>query len=344
MPKLFSIVVPVYQNEANLPDTIPALLDLARVLPAYRLELVFVDDVSFDRSLEILLEYASRHPEVVVVKLTRNFGQSPATQAGLRHATGDCVGIISADLQEPHDLFVEMIRRWEAGAKFVIGERQARQEGRAHQRVSGIYWNIVRRLAFPGFPTMGYDFCLLDRQVVNDVNRINEKNSSVYLLIYWLGYHPVRLPLTRRLRTKGASQWRLWNKIGFTADTLVGFTSVPARVIMAMSFGMATLCASYLAIALALWYRYRAAPPGWMSIVGVVALIGAISLFSLGIVSEYLLRILDEVRKRPPYVVENTEGFDGERPDVSSGGPGTCGTPPALLDGRGRSLPLSADE
>jgi len=305
MAKTFSIIVPVFQNEVNLPDTIPKLLSFGQSLPAYQLELVFVDDGSRDRSLEILTDFSKRFPSVIkIIKLARNFGQTPAIQAGLRHASGDCIGIISADLQEPHELFVEMVKQWEGGAKFVMGERQAREEGASHQMLSGIYWNLIRRFAFSDFPTMGYDFCLLDRQVVADINRINEKNSSIFVLIYWLGYRPVRLPITRKLRERGASQWRLWNKISFTVDTLIGFTYLPARFITVMGFVMAFFCAIYLTAVMIIWYLKQAAPPGWMTVVGLVTLLGALTLFSLGIVSEYLLRILDEARKRPPYVIE----------------------------------------
>jgi dolichol-phosphate mannosyltransferase len=305
MTRTFSIVVAVFQNEANLPDTIPALLALQDALPGYRLELVFVDDGSRDGSLAILTDFAQRHPaEITVIKLARNFGQTPAIQAGLRHATGDCVGIISADLQEPHEVFVDMVKEWEAGAKFVMGERQEREESRRHQLVSGIYWKLIRRFAFPEFPSLGYDFCLLDRQVVDDVNRINEKNSSVFVLIYWLGYRPVRLPITRKVRRKGRSQWRWWSKISFTVDTLIGFTYLPARLIIGMSFATGALCLAYLTFVLGRWYHLHAAPPGWWTVVVLLTLLGAMTLFALGIVSEYLLRTLDEARKRPPYVVE----------------------------------------
>ena len=232
----------------------------------------------------------------------------PAIQAGLRYATGGCVGIISADLQEPWELFLDMVKEWERGAKFVMGERQTRQEGRLHQLVSGAYWSLVRRFAFPDFPSMGYDFCLLDRQVVEDLNRINEKNSSTFVLIYWLGYRPVRLPITRTLREKGVSQWRLWNKISFTMDTLIGFTYLPARLITGLGFIAAASCLLYLAVVLVMWYVFRTAPLGWMTVVGLLTLLGAMILFSLGIVSEYLLRILDEARKRPLYVVERVIG------------------------------------
>src|SRR5207244_3095812 len=177
-------------------------------------------------------------------------------------------------------------------------------EGPVHRWVSGVYWRLVRVFAFPDFPSMGYDFCLLDRQVVDDVNRINEKNSSIFVLIYWLGYRPVRLPIMRRLRGKGTSQWRLPKKLSFTLDTLIGFTYLPARFITVLSFGLTGLCFTYLAFALGSWFWLRAGPPGWMTEVGLVTLLGAMILFALGIISEYLLRILDEARKRPPYVVE----------------------------------------
>lgn len=243
MAQTFSIVVPVYQNEENLPDTIPKLLSLQEELPGYNLELVFVDDGSRDRCLKILIDYVEKYPKTIkVIKLTRNFGQTAAIQAGLCYAHGDCVGIISADLQEPYERFVDMIREWECGAKFVIGTREVREEGRLHQMVSNIYWNFTRRFAFPDFPKLGYDFCLLDRQVVEDINHINEKNSSIFVLIYWLGYHSVHLPVTRKFRDKGRSQWDLWKKISITVDTVIGFTYLPARFITGMSFTIALLC------------------------------------------------------------------------------------------------------
>lgn len=309
MKKTFSIVVPVFQNEANLPETIPSLLGLADRLPGYALELVLVDDGSRDDSPRLLQDFAARFPgQVMVVRLTRNFGQTPAIQAGLRHATGDCVGVISADLQEPFEMFVDMVREWERGAKYVIGERQEREETRGHQWVSGIYWTLIRRFAFPDFPQMGYDFFLADRQVVDDINRINEKNSSIFALLFWLGYRAVRLPITRKLRGKGSSQWRFWKKVSFTVDTLIAFTTLPARIITATGFTIATLCVLYLLLMLWIWYSYHEAPPGWMTVVGLLSLLGAMILFSLGIVSEYLVRILDEARKRPPYVVDSVTG------------------------------------
>ncbi|MBI2959338.1 MAG: glycosyltransferase family 2 protein [Betaproteobacteria bacterium] len=303
--KLLSVVVPVFRNEANLPETVPRLLALKDQIGDHGLELVFVDDGSDDGSYRILEDFAAAYPRVIrVIKLSRNFGQTPAIQAGLRVASGEVIGIISADLQEPPEAFAAMIRLWEKGAKFVIGERQSRAEGRMHQKLSGIYWNLVRRYAFPDFPRLGYDFCVLDRSVVDEINRINEKNTSIFVLIYWLGYRPARLPISRQNRARGTSQWRLGSKFRFTIDTLFGFTYVPARFITFAGMIAAVFCLAYFAYLLANWFLYRAAPPGWMTVAGLLTLLGALLLFSLGIISEYLMRILDEARKRPPYVIE----------------------------------------
>ncbi|WP_341915048.1 glycosyltransferase family 2 protein [Polaromonas sp. YR568] len=307
MKRIFSIVVPIYQNELNIPSTVPRLLALQNSLDQWDmdLELIFVDDGSRDQSYNLLEEFQSRHPEAIkLVKLTKNFGQTPATQAGLQHATGDCIGVISADLQEPCEMFIEMIKVWTEGAKFVIGERQIREELWWHRKVSGIYWSLIRRHAFSDFPDMGYDFCLLDRQVVDDINKINEKNSSIFVLIYWFGYKAVRIPITRKIREKGSSQWRLLTKIRFTLDTLIGFTYLPSRFITVMSLSASVVAMFFLLFLLYRWYITGAAPAGWMTVVGLLLILGSLILFSLGIISEYLLRILDESRKRPAYVLE----------------------------------------
>ena len=305
MKPLFSIVVPVYQNEVNIPDTVPRLLALQDMLPGWDIELIFVDDGSRDNSFNLLKQFAARHlGQIKLVKLTRNFGQTPAIQAGLHHASGDCFGIISADLQEPCEMFVEMLHAWKCGAKFVIGERQTREENWYHRKMSNVYWSLIRRYAFADFPDMGYDFCLLDRQVVEDINKINEKNSSIFVLIYWFGYRPVHLPIVRKLREKGKSQWSFLRKIRFTIDTLIGFTYLPSRLITLLSMSASALSLMYLMYLFFLWHSTGNAPLGWTTVVGLLSLLGSLILFSLGIVSEYLLRILDETRKRPPYVVE----------------------------------------
>ncbi len=164
--KTISIVVPVYFNEPNLPDTIPQLLALEENLTGYKLELIFVDDGSKDQSLGILLDYQKRFPkQIKVVKLTRNFGTMAALQAGLTVATGDCIGVIAADLQDPPELFLEMTRHWEGGVKAVFAVRSDREESFLQKAFSNLYYALIKRFAVPGYPAGGFDFFLVDRQV-----------------------------------------------------------------------------------------------------------------------------------------------------------------------------------
>lgn len=303
--KTFSIVVPVYQNEANLDDTIPKLLSLQDKLPNYSLELVFVDDGSTDKSFETLLKYQLLYPaKIKIVKLTKNFGQTPATQAGLREADGDCIGIISADLQDPYELFTAMVTKWETGTKLVIAEREKREEGKGHNFISGLYWKMVNRYAIKDFPIGGFDFCLMDRQVKEDIVRINEKNTSIFPLIFWLGYEYEILPFTRKLRGAGKSQWTFFKKVKLTIDTFVGFTYLPVRIISLL--GIITSIAAFL-YSLFIFFRWLflgSTIAGWTTIAILVSVLGGLVLMSLGIISEYLWRILDETRKRPNFVID----------------------------------------
>ena len=301
-----SIVVPVYQNAPNLESTVPKLLGLKDTLKEkHELELVFVDDGSTDRSFEILKKFAKLFPkEIVLVRLSRNFGQSPAIQAGLTHSRGDCAAIISADLQDPYEEIPTMVRRWEEGAKYVLAYRQARSENRRHQFVSNLYWRMVARFGLPGFPETGYDFCLLDRQLISDISRIGEKNTSIFPLIYWLGYRPVCIPINRAERTAGKSQWNFMRKLRLTLDTLIGFTYVPVRAITYSALGTALCSFLYLSFVLVRWLIKGSPVQGWTSLILVMLLLGSITLFSLGIICEYLWRVLDEARKRPPFIVD----------------------------------------
>lgn len=303
--RVFSIVVPVYQNELNLEETVSVLLGLSSRLPGYELELIFVNDGSTDRSSQLLRQLQGRHPEqLVVVELTRNFGQTPAIREGLRVARGDCIGIISADLQDPPELFVEMIARWERGVKLVVAERESREEGILHSFVSGLYWRMVSRYAVAGFPVGGFDFCLLDQQVRDDLNRIGEKNTSIFPLIFWLGYGHDILPYTRRRRSRGRSQWTFSKKLMLTVNTFINFTYLPVKFMTVLGMFTSLAALGYSGFVLLRWLLWGTEVAGWATIVMLVSMLGGLILLSLGIIGEYLWRILDEARRRPAAVVD----------------------------------------
>ena len=303
--KTFSIVVPVYYNEPNLSDTIPTLLRFADIQPKYQLELVFVDDGSGDHSLHILLDFHSRYPEIIkVIKLARNFGSMAAIQAGLSIATGDCVGMISADLQDPPELFHEMLDYWEKGSKAVFAIRQDREEPFLSSFFSNTYYSLIRKFAIPDYPDGGFDFFLIDRQVIEELNRIREKNTNIMTLIYWLGYKPIMIPYIRRSRKKGKSRWTLAKKVKLFVDTFVGFSYFPIRALSLIGLLVAMGSFFYGLFILFYWLFFSIPVQGYVPIMLVITFTSGIQMTMLGVLGEYLWRTLDEVRRRPPFVID----------------------------------------
>lgn len=303
--KTLSIVVPVYFNEPNLHDTVPQLLALKQKLENYNLQLVFVDDGSKDNSLDILLDYQRQFPaQIKVVKLTRNFGTMAALQAGMTVATGDCVSVISADLQDPPELFVEMIHHWENGVKAVFAVRSDREDSLAQKTFSNLYYALVRRFAIAGYPGGGFDFFLIDRQVVIEVNKIQEKNTNLMTLIFWLGYQAVLLPYTRRKRTKGKSRWTMGKKLKLFVDTFVSFSYFPIRIFSAIGIVYALLSFLYGAFIFTSWLSYGIPVQGWVPMMLVLTFTAGLQMTVLGILGEYVWRTLDEARSRPQFVID----------------------------------------
>jgi dolichol-phosphate mannosyltransferase len=303
--KLFSIVVPVFYNELNIPDTIPELIKLRDHLPEYDFELVFVDDGSADRSLQLLMEYQGKYPETItVVKLTRNFGSMAAVQAGFSVARGDCVGMIAADLQDPPELFLEMLHYWEQGTKAIFAVRQGRQEPFLTRLFSNAYYWLLRRLALPGYPDGGFDFMLVDRQVIAEINRIREKNTNVMTLVYWLGFKPIMIPYLRRSRRKGRSRWTFSKKIKLFVDTFVGFSYFPIRLLSAL--GLVLAMGSFLyGLVIFLYWLFRSVPvQGYVPLMLVMTFASGLQMSMLGVLGEYLWRTLDESRRRPSFVID----------------------------------------
>jgi polyisoprenyl-phosphate glycosyltransferase len=303
--KKFSIVIPVYYNELNLPNTIPQLLDLASLCPDYQLELIFVDDGSGDRSLEILRGFQARDSKTIkIVKLTRNFGSMAAIQAGFVVATGDCVGMISADLQDPPELFIEMLEYWKNGTKAVFAVRQDREEPFLQKRFSKGYYSLIRKFAIPDYPNGGFDFFIIDRQVANELNRIQEKNTNLMTLIFWLGFKPVMIPYIRRNRTKGKSRWTLAKKIKLFVDTFVAFSFFPIRVLSIIGFIVAISSFMYGGFILFYWLFFSIDVKGYVPTMLIMTFTSGIQMTMLGVLGEYLWRTLDEVRRRPHFVID----------------------------------------
>lgn len=303
--KKLSIVVPVYFNELNLPDAIPRLLNLKEKLNNYDLELIFVDDGSKDKSLDILRKFQSTYPNnICIVKLTRNFGSMSAVQAGLSVAKGECVGVIAADLQDPPELFVEMIKHWEKGIKAIFAVRQNRQDTFLSKAIANLFYLLFRKFALPSYPRGGFDFLLVDKGIVDEINKIKEKNTNILTLIFWLGYDYVTIPYTRESREKGKSKWTMSKKIKLFIDSFVAFSYFPIKILSVLGLIFAFSSFIYGIIVLMNWMQGGIKVEGWTALMIVLTFTAGIQMTMLGVLGEYLWRNLDETRKRPSFVID----------------------------------------
>ncbi|NTU73984.1 glycosyltransferase family 2 protein [Candidatus Roizmanbacteria bacterium] len=299
-----SIVVPVYYNEKNIPVTFKRLHALATSIKNMDIEYVFVDDGSGDNSYQELLKLRKHFRSVKVVKLSRNFGSFNAILAGLHYATGDCIGIISADLQDPPELFIEMVDQWRQGKKTVMAVRKNRQDPFVSKLLSNTFYWLIRKFAIPAMPAGGFDFVLIDRLVKDTLIRMNEKNTSLMGLISWLGFESGIVYYTRTKREIGTSRWNLSKKFKYFVDTFTAFSYFPIRAISTLGFIIAVAGFIYAAFVLFNKAVFGISVQGWTSMIIVVLVISGVQLTSLGIIGEYLWRNIDETRKRPNFIVD----------------------------------------
>lgn len=303
---LISIVVPVYNNAASLPDLLARFQALAAKDSACRYEFIFVDDGSCDESYPLLQTLARQENRIRIVKLSRNFGSNAAIMAGLTQARGQAVAAIAADLQDPPELITEMLDCWRAGAKVVLAARRGRDDGFLSNLLSDLFYALFRRFAIPSMPKRGFDFFLIDRQVCDQVNRIQEHNVYLMGLILWLGFQPAVVYYDRQKRERryGRSMWTLRRKIKYFIDSFVAFSYFPVRAASLMGIGLSVLGALYAVVILFLRLFYAIEAHGWASLMIVLLLVSGIQMLLLGILGEYLWRNLDETRKRPPFIIE----------------------------------------
>ncbi len=298
-----SIVVPVYYNE----DTLQMLYEDMRAKILGEIgdyELVFVDDGSGDRSYEVILKLRELDPHIVAVKLSRNFGEHAAILAGLSVCTGDCAVTKQADLQEDSTLILDLYREWKTGHKVVLAIRESRDEGAVKKFFAGCYYRLVRAMVDKNMPQGGCDCYLLDRQVIDEIERMAEKNSSLTLQVMWTGFSPKMVYFHRLDRTTGVSRWTFGKKFKLVVDSLMSFTYLPVR---AMSWcGVLFLLFAILGIINVLVEKFTVGTPivGYASLMCVVLCGFGLMLFNLGILGEYIWRTLEEARNRAPFIID----------------------------------------
>ncbi|WP_035564146.1 glycosyltransferase family 2 protein [Hymenobacter sp. IS2118] len=304
MPKL-SVIVPCYFNEGNIPVTIRELVaNEAKFPPEVTFEYVFVNDGSGDDTFGALQQAQTEFPgRIRIVDLAGNVGSYNAIVAGMAYATGDCLAVITADLQDPPELMAEMYGHWQQGFKLVIGNRQNREETGFSQTLAKVFHWLMKKLALRNIPDGGFDFVFFDRQVATEVLKLHERNSNVFYLMVWLGFAYVNIPYTRRKRSIGKSRWTLSKKIKLLIDSLMAFSFVPIRAISVLGLGLGVVALIYGLYVVVLKIVSPNEPAGWTTLMVVLLVVSAFQMIALGVIGEYVWRGLDAARKRPLYVV-----------------------------------------
>lgn len=307
--KTFSLVIPVYQNEENLDATIPVCLEfLESISEKYNYEFILINDGSKDKSFEILKKYQKKYPSIIkVINFTKNFGQKMSTLAGIKYAKGDAVGVISADLQDPVELFKDMLNGWEKDYKLVIATREERNDGLLNDIFAKIFYKIINKIAVKDYPQGGFDFWLMDREVVNEYIKIDEKNGHLMMTIFNLGYKATIYRYQRKKREYGKSQYNFWKKIKSVNDAIVANSYAPIRMVTGLGLVSSLGAFFYTLFVLISWLFNSNAdysPQGWASLAVMISFFSGLILISLGVIGEYIWRIYDEIRGTPLYVVD----------------------------------------
>lgn len=302
---LISIVVPVYFNEESLPELVARLDTVSQRLKKHRFEFIFVDDGSLDNSVEVLKRLQRNDPRIIIVQLTRNFGSNTAILAGLAHAKGQCAGFITADLQEPPEVLVEMISLWEKGTPVVYAVRRSRQGDPFVTRFFAKIFNyFFKKFVFENFYEEGIGFFVADRKVIDLLVHCNEKNVHLIGLLLWSGFPFQCVYYNRMERTHGRSRWTFGKKIKFFIDAFTGFSYLPLRACLILGLILGVLSTLYALLIIGLRIFGQVRVPGWSALMVVILLFSAMQFTMLGLIGEYLWRNFDATRNRPVYVIK----------------------------------------
>jgi len=303
---LISYVVPVYHNAGSITqtaNTIRALFD-AGSMGDHTYEVIFVDDGSKDASYDEMRAVAAQDPNVRLLKFTRNFGQVPAITAGYAEARGDAVINISADLQDPVELTVDMVEAWQGGSEIAVAYREDREDSLGARTFSRLAYGALR-MSNPAIPKGGFDFVLMSRRAVDAYLSYRGRNRFYQGDILWAGYRTAFLPYRRRKRKVGRSQYTFGKKLKLFFDFLLDGSYLPIRIMSMVGAGTAVMGLLYSVVVVSAWLLGETPFSGWAPLMIAILLVGGIIMMMLGIIGEYLWRILDEVKQKPLYVVDD---------------------------------------
>jgi len=303
LKKKLSVIIPFLNEEENINTLVVSLNVFFESFSEVETEVIFVDDGSSDKSVELLQQNKHTSYKSKIVKLSKNFGSLPALYAGISHANGDLITFIYADLQDPLALIKQMFHKHQEGYDIVWAERKSVQV--ASSRIfSKVYARLMKKYAVPNFPENGYDVVMFSDKIGKIIKGNIESNSSIFLQILSLGFNQTSILYDKVERKAGTSKWTTRKKIKLVVDSFIAFSYAPIRFVTFMGLSMALLGFLYGIFIVIYKICGGQIAYGWSGLIVILMLGFGVTNISLGIIAEYLWRTLDASRKRSVFIVD----------------------------------------
>lgn len=298
-----SVVLPVFNEQAVLRELTLQLNEV--LLPVCReVEIVFVNDGSSDGSRDLLDELAVEFPHLVIVHLARNFGHQPALHAGLSHATGDAVVVMDSDMQDDPQALLAFLDQWEQGFDVVYAQRTNRKESLLKRALFYSFYRVLNTIAESPMPEDAGNFGLMDRRVVAAIVSLQEHERYFPGLRSWTGFRQTGVPVERLARHDGEPRVSMAGLFRLAKTAIFAFSSFPLKLFYVIAAISCLVCVASMGFVLYHKTMTGLAIPGWTSIISTASFFGALNALGISVLGEYVIRIYDEVRKRPIYIAE----------------------------------------
>jgi dolichol-phosphate mannosyltransferase len=300
---VYSIVVPMYNEESSLPVLYERIMKVMDTT-GESWEFVMVDDGSSDGTADLIREYAEKDKRVRPVIFARNFGQQSAVKAGLDYTRGQAVVVIDADLQDPPEVILQLIEKWKEGYEVIYAQRTVREGETFFKKLTArMFYRLINRITDISLPLDTGFFRLLDRRVVNEINKLTEHHRFFRGLSIWVGFKQIAVPYKREARYAGETKYPLRKMLSLAMTAITGFSFLPLQAATYLGFISSGISIIAIPVVIVMRLLGNQSFLGQATTLIAVLFLGGVQLIFLGILGEYIGRIYDEVRNRPHYIV-----------------------------------------
>ena len=304
--KKISVVIPMYFEEDVVNECYNRTKNVLNKLSSYEHEIIFINDGSKDKTLELLEKISQNDNNVKIISFSRNFGHQAAVTAGLKFTTGDAVVIMDADMQDPPEVIEEMVKLWEEGNEVIYAKRKVREgETKFKLFTAKMFYKMLNSLSDTEIPKDTGDFRLADKKVIEVINQLPEHNKFLRGLFSWVGFEQIPLEYERKERFAGKTKYPLKKMIKLALDGITSFSTKPLKILGVL--GIFSVLISFIILIYALIsfaFNLNHLTPGWTSLMVTITFLGGIQLLSIWLISEYVGRIYDESKGRPEYIID----------------------------------------